>query len=144
MCLPTFISLKYILILTCSQCLGPSKFLHPNFIPFLISPMHITCPTHPILFNMTILITFYVTYKLWSSCNFFISYHFILLRSKYSSQKPLPSTLDVRSSLDFGDKVSLPHKTNSNKDTGFLLRPPHPDQLWGSPTLLSNGHFPRK
>jgi hypothetical protein len=44
-----------------------SGFLTKILYAFLISPMHVTCPGHPILLVMITLIIFGKEHKLWSS-----------------------------------------------------------------------------
>jgi len=61
-----------ILILSSHLCLdlvcGSSLLVfQPKYFVFLISPIRVTCPAHPMLFDLIVLIKFGETYKLCSS-----------------------------------------------------------------------------
>jgi len=90
------LSLRFLLILSSHMCLGLSGGLFPSSFPtkilyiFFSSPMRSTFPVHLIPLYLITLIIFSEAYKLWTSsvCSSTVSWHFLPLISKSSSQHP--------------------------------------------------------
>jgi hypothetical protein len=93
--IPSYLSLRFILILSTHLRLGLPSGLFPSGFPTNV--LHATCPAHLILFHLIILIILGEDYNLRSSslCSFL--------------QPPVSSSLSLRSSLNVRDQVSHPY-----------------------------------
>jgi len=91
---------------------------------FLISPIHATCPAHPILLHLIVLIMFGEAFKLWSSllCSLLQPpATSSLLGSNILLITLFTNTLDLSPSLSMRDHVSHPYKTKSKIIVLYIL-----------------------
>jgi hypothetical protein len=114
---PFYLS-KIVLILSIYPCLGLRSGLYPSGFPtnslyaFLLSPVHLTCPTHLIFLSLIILIILREEYK--SRSTFVMKFSspsslLISLRFKYPPEL-LVLTLSLCSSLNGRDQVNFKTK----------------------------------